>query len=202
MTTTGGYSARRRTRLRRTITVVTTVIVAIAVFVAVRARNDTPSAPRRVTAATSSHVSSSTSPRTPQPSVPSTPTSTATGLDPALASAFSDAAAAAKAEGVTVAINSGFRTWAKQQRMWQAAIKKYGSARVAKRWVLPPAYSAHVQGRALDIKPRSGAKWLQRNGATFGLCRMYDNEWWHFELATSPGGTCPKRLPNAARLVP
>jgi hypothetical protein len=33
--------------------------------------------------------------------------------------------------------------------------------------------------------------WLQKNGWKYGLCRRYDNEPWHFEALTSPGGHCP-----------
>jgi hypothetical protein len=47
---------------------------------------------------------------------------------------------------------------------------------------------------------KSGASWLEANGATFGLCRVYENEWWHFEPLTAPGGICPPLLPDASQV--
>ena len=41
-------------------------------------------------------------------------------------------------------------------------------------------------------------QWLINNGARFGLCRIYANEVWHFELATDAAGNRPALLPNAA----
>jgi hypothetical protein len=40
--------------------------------------------------------------------------------------------------------------------------------------------------------------WLIANGARFGLCRIYANELWHFELATDALGNCPPLLASAA----
>ncbi|MDT5153713.1 MAG: zinc D-Ala-D-Ala carboxypeptidase, partial [Mycobacterium sp.] len=41
-------------------------------------------------------------------------------------------------------------------------------------------------------------QWLIANGSRFGLCQIYANELWHFELATDPLGNCPPLVPNAA----
>jgi zinc D-Ala-D-Ala carboxypeptidase len=41
-------------------------------------------------------------------------------------------------------------------------------------------------------------QWLIANGSRFGLCQIYANELWHFELATDAAGGCPALLPNAA----
>ncbi|WP_442790083.1 M15 family metallopeptidase [Nocardia sp. CDC160] len=121
-----------------------------------------------------------------------------TGLDPGLAAAYDAAAAAASAAGVTLWITSGYRTWAEQEALWEDGIQTYGSPEAARRWVLPPNESTHVTGQAIDVGPREGAQWLEDNGTHWGLCRMYDNEWWHFELATYPDGPCPSRLPDAS----
>jgi hypothetical protein len=40
--------------------------------------------------------------------------------------------------------------------------------------------------------------WLIRNGSRFGLCQIYANEIWHFELAADQNGGCPPLRPNAA----
>jgi LAS superfamily LD-carboxypeptidase LdcB len=105
--------------------------------------------------------------------------------------------AAARAAGVTIRINSGKRSATKQQRLLNEAIKKYGTYKAATRWVLPPKYSAHVQGKAVDIAPATAMAWLDKNGWRYGVCRRYDNEPWHFEALTAPGTKCPPREPHA-----
>jgi D-alanyl-D-alanine carboxypeptidase len=119
------------------------------------------------------------------------------GLSPKLKARLTKAIAAAKAHGVTIKITSGRRSAAKQQRLFNEAIKKYGSYTAATRWVLPPKYSAHVQGRAVDIGPAAAMTWLNTNGWRYGVCRRYDNEPWHFEALTTPGKKCPPREPHA-----
>ncbi len=60
------------------------------------------------------------------------------GLDPVLARAFDLAAAEAGAEGVTVWITSGHRTYGEQQWLWEDGLARYGSPEAARQWVLPP----------------------------------------------------------------
>ncbi|MEV6276886.1 M15 family metallopeptidase [Nocardia sp. NPDC051832] len=120
------------------------------------------------------------------------------GLNPALAAAYTEAEASARAEGVTLYINSGYRSYAEQQAMWEDGVATYGSPDEARRWVLPPEESTHVSGQAIDVGPQPGAQWLERNGNRWGLCRIYANEWWHFELATVPGGQCPALRADAS----
>jgi len=50
----------------------------------------------------------------------------------------------------------------------------------------------------VDIAPVEADMWLIANGRQFGLCQIYANEIWHFELATDQYGNCPPLLPNAA----
>jgi LAS superfamily LD-carboxypeptidase LdcB len=64
----------------------------------------------------------------------------------------------------------------------QEAIAKYGSLAAATRWVATPRTSAHVKGEAVDIGPSGAAAWLSAHGAAYGLCRIYGNEPWHYEL--------------------
>jgi zinc D-Ala-D-Ala carboxypeptidase len=126
----------------------------------------------------------------------SAPIQGTTNMDPAAARAFARAFAAARRAGLRPYINSGWRSKRFQQVLFDRAIAKYGSRTKAMRWVLPPNKSAHVKGYAADVEPRSSAAWLERHGGQYGLCRRYDNEWWHFEyLATAD---CPARLPSAA----
>ncbi len=119
-------------------------------------------------------------------------------LRPVVRRAVDRAIAAAAGDGVTLRVTSGYRSAARQQQLYDEAITKYGSAAKARRWVLPPAESEHVTGAAVDIGPAAGARWLERNGVRYGLCRRYDNEPWHFELlAPARGQACPAREPHA-----
>ncbi|WP_106396418.1 M15 family metallopeptidase [Actinocorallia populi] len=120
-----------------------------------------------------------------------------TELDPRLLRAVRQAAARAKTDGVDLFITSGWRSADYQRRLFDQAVTQYGSREEAKRYVLPPEKSAHVRGEAVDIGPTDAADWLGRRGAAFGLCQVYANEMWHFELATRPGGACPPQLPDA-----
>lgn len=82
--------------------------------------------------------------------------------------------------------------------MFKSAVKKYGSEAAARKWVLPANESHHVLGIALDVIPQSGATWLQKNGKQWGLCRMYVNEWWHFEYNPSYTSGCPALRADAS----
>ena len=37
-----------------------------------------------------------------------------------------------------------------------------------------------------------------RASPTYGLCQIFANERWHFELATEPGGACPPMYPDSS----
>jgi LAS superfamily LD-carboxypeptidase LdcB len=120
------------------------------------------------------------------------------GLEPSLSRAFNEARAAALAAGLDLRVNSGLRSVAEQQRLYDEAIARYGSRAKARRWVLPPAESGHVKGLAIDVGPPAAATWLEKNGVRYGLCRRYVNEWWHFErLAPAIGQRCPALEPYA-----
>ena len=119
-------------------------------------------------------------------------------LDPSLLNAIQDAARAAAAEGVDLRITSGWRSKGFQQRLFDDAVRKYGSADIAKQFVASPDVSKHVVGQAVDVAPVDADNWLIRNGAQFGLCQIYANELWHFELAVDQQGNCPPLRPNAA----
>jgi hypothetical protein len=56
-----------------------------------------------------------------------------------------------------------------------------------------------VSGHAADIGPSPAAAWLSAHGAAFGLCQIYDNEPWHYELRPSAVDRgCPARYADAA----
>jgi len=124
-----------------------------------------------------------------------------TGLNPYLRVRFLTAQSEAKRDGVSLTITSGYRTYERQAWLFARALKKYGSEAAASRWVLPPDLSHHTWGMALDInypKDPESTKWLARNGYKYGLCRAYQNEWWHFEPLTIPGVRCPAPLIDAS----
>ncbi len=45
-----------------------------------------------------------------------------------------------------------------------------------------PNTSGHVSGDAVDIGPFDARAWLSEHGAEYGLCQIYANEPWHYEL--------------------
>jgi hypothetical protein len=103
-------------------------------------------------------------------------------LDPALLGGLRQAAADAADEGVELVVDSGWRSPEYQAGLLREAVSKYGSQEEAARWVATPDTSAHVSGDAVDIGPSDAAAWLSEHGAVYGLCRIYGNEPWHFEL--------------------
>jgi D-alanyl-D-alanine carboxypeptidase len=110
-------------------------------------------------------------------------------LDPALLDALRRAASDA---GIPFAVDSGWRSAAYQEHLLQQAVAKYGSEAQAARWVASPGTSEHVSGNAVDIKPGDATAWLAEHGAAYGLCRIYANEPWHFELRPqATAGGCP-----------
>lgn len=119
-------------------------------------------------------------------------------LDPDLRDAVRAARRDAAADGVTMRVTSGWRSRAHQQRLLDEAVETYGSVEVARRYVATPDSSAHVTGDAVDIGPTNASIWLGEHGSTYGLCQVFANEIWHFELATDPGGECPEMLPDGS----
>lgn len=117
-----------------------------------------------------------------------------TRLDPELLAALRSAADQAAHDGVEVLVTSGWRSKEYQQRLLDRAITKYGGVEEALRWVASPETSSHLTGDAVDVGPTDAAYWMQEHGPEFGLCQTYANEIWHYELRTSPGGSCPPPL--------
>lgn len=120
-------------------------------------------------------------------------------LDPQLHTALQEAAAAARQNGIKdFWVTSGWRSEEYQQQLLDEAVAKYGSKAEASRWVASPTSSSHVTGHAVDVGPTDAADWLSRKGNRFGLCQVYANELWHYELLTAPGGDCPAMSSSAA----
>jgi D-alanyl-D-alanine carboxypeptidase len=113
-------------------------------------------------------------------------------LDPALLGALRQAATDAARGGVEFVVDSGWRSAAYQAQLLREAVSTYGSEREAVRWVAAPSTSPHVSGNAVDIGPFAATTWLSRYGAKYGLCQIYHNEPWHYELRPEAvGHGCP-----------
>lgn len=119
-------------------------------------------------------------------------------LDPTLLAAVQNATSAAAAEGVTVTVTSGWRSPEFQQQLLDDAIVTYGTYAAARQYVQTPEQLRHVVGAAVDIGGPGADQWMITNGPRFGLCQIYANETWHFELTTDLFGSCPALLPDAA----
>lgn len=115
-------------------------------------------------------------------------------LDSDFVGALRRAATDAADDGVGFFVDSGWRSPAYQEQLFREAVSKYGSEAEAARWVATPNESAHVSGDAVDIGPSDAAAWLSAHGAAYGLCQVYDNEPWHYELRPDASARgCPAR---------
>ncbi|MCP4792017.1 MAG: hypothetical protein GY882_01575 [Actinomycetia bacterium] len=83
----------------------------------------------------------------------------------------------AEASGVELRISSGYRSPAYQMRIWEDALRAYGSASEAARWVARPTPSGHCTSRhcagaAIDVSSVNGAwDWMH---ATIGCWSVSD----------------------------
>ncbi|HEY1013424.1 MAG TPA: D-alanyl-D-alanine carboxypeptidase family protein, partial [Herpetosiphonaceae bacterium] len=118
-------------------------------------------------------------------------------LDPALGAALRQAAADAAADGVPFFVASGWRSPAYQDQLLREAVATYGSEAEAARWVAAADTSPHVAGQAVDLGGYDAIAWLAERGAAYGLCQIYGNEPWHYELrpAADDDG-CPPMYPD------
>lgn len=113
-------------------------------------------------------------------------------LDPGLLRALLDAARDAADDGIDVYVNSGWRSPEYQNQLLREAVAEFGSEGEADRWVATADTSAHVAGAAVDIGRVDATVWLSEHGASYGLCQVYGNEPWHYELRPEAiSGGCP-----------
>ena len=103
-------------------------------------------------------------------------------IDPALLGALRRAGTDAADDGLEFVVDSGWRSPEYQEQLLHEAVSKYGSEEEAARWVAAPNTSAHVSGDAVDIGHSDATGWLSEHGAEYGLCQIYGNEPWHYEL--------------------
>ena len=103
-------------------------------------------------------------------------------LDPDLLHALRKAATDAADDGIEIYVNSGWRSPKYQDKLLHEAVSEYGSEAEAARWVASAETSPHVSGDAVDIGRFDAAAWLSEHGDHYGLCQIYRNESWHYEL--------------------
>jgi D-alanyl-D-alanine carboxypeptidase len=103
-------------------------------------------------------------------------------LDPALLGGLRQAATDAAGDGVEFFVNGGWRSPEYQEHLLQEAVSEHGSEEEAARWVATAETSPHVSGDAVDMGPDDATAWLSEHGASYGLCQIYGNEPWHYEL--------------------
>ena len=115
-----------------------------------------------------------------------------TRMKPDLLQALQKATKDAAREDVQIEVTSGWRSPEYQDQLLQDAVAQYGSAEEAARWVASSKTSAHVSGDAVDIGGFEAMLWMKKHGPAYGLCQIYDNEAWHFELRPeAPEQGCP-----------
>ena len=107
------------------------------------------------------------------------------------ANAYYFMAKAAAADGVTLAIVSGFRTMAQQQYLYNCyKTCSCNSCNLA----ATPGYSNHQSGAALDLNTSAGGvySWLTAHAGSFGFHRTVPSEIWHWEYQGKRpvGGPC------------
>jgi hypothetical protein len=100
------------------------------------------------------------------------------GMSPDVAAAFDRMAAAAAGAGLTLVVNSGFRSDAEQAALF--------AAHPDPRWVAPPGHSLHRCATELDLGPPSAYGWLAANAGRFGFVQRYSWEAWHFGFDAGP----------------
>jgi hypothetical protein len=99
-------------------------------------------------------------------------------MRPDVADAFDRLAAAAQKDGISLVINSAFRSDAEQAKLF--------AANPDPRWVAPPGQSLHRCATELDVGPSSAYGWLASNASRFGFLRRYAWEPWHFGYTRGP----------------
>ncbi|MCW3001297.1 MAG: peptidase and DD-carboxypeptidase VanY/endolysin [Conexibacter sp.] len=100
-------------------------------------------------------------------------------MRPDVALAFDRMSAAARATGVTLIINSAFRSNAEQAALF--------AAHPDPKWVARPGSSLHRLGTELDLGPSSAYGWLAAHAPRFGFKLRYSWEPWHLGYVRAAG---------------
>jgi D-alanyl-D-alanine carboxypeptidase len=95
---------------------------------------------------------------------------------------YLDLVGAAARDGIEIAINSGFRSYTEQKRLYEGYKRGLPGYNLA----APPGTSKHQNGIAFDIRVAGGDgdpayDWLKKNGPSHGFIRTVNKELWHWE---------------------
>lgn len=100
------------------------------------------------------------------------------GMRPDVAAAFDLMSAAAARTGLSLIVDSAFRSDAEQARLF--------AAHPDPRWVAPPGHSLHRCATELDLGPEGAYGWLAAHAARFGFVQRYSWESWHYGFTGGP----------------
>ncbi len=100
------------------------------------------------------------------------------GMRPDVAAAFDRMATVASAAGLSLTVNSAFRSDAEQAALF--------AAHPDPRWVAPPGHSLHRCATELDLGPETAYGWLAANAGRFGFVQRYSWEAWHYGFDAGP----------------
>ena len=104
----------------------------------------------------------------------------------AVGTAFDALAEAARRGGVSLIINSAFRSDREQAVLF--------ARHPDPKWVAPPGHSRHRYATELDIAGTAGAwTWLADNARRFGFVQRYSWEPWHYGFIAGCGGAVDTR---------
>ena len=102
-------------------------------------------------------------------------------MRPDVALAFDRMERAAKAGGVVLAVNSGYRSDAEQAELF--------ARNPDPRWVAPPGTSLHRFATELDLGPPSAYAWLAGHAGRFHFVQRYPHEPWHWGFTLNARST-------------
>jgi hypothetical protein len=100
------------------------------------------------------------------------------GMRPDVAAAFDRMAASAARAGISLIVNSAFRSDAEQAALF--------AAHPDPTWVAPPGHSLHRCATELDLGPETAYGWLASKAGGFGFAQRYSWEAWHFGFTAGP----------------
>lgn len=105
------------------------------------------------------------------------------GLEKKAADALAELIAAAKADGITVRVRSGYRSYAEQDAVLRRKIVEYGNEKLARRYNAEPGKSEHQTGLAVDLwdgttwgtgfRRTAAGKWLWKHSREYGFILRY-----------------------------
>ncbi len=105
-------------------------------------------------------------------------------MRPDVAAAFDRMARAASGAGISLLINSAYRSDAEQAALF--------AENPDPQWVAPPGTSLHRCATELDLGPPAAYAWLAANAGRFGFTRRYAWEPWHYGFDGGPAPCSPE----------